>query len=92
MLQKSNPQLSATEPKSLRCVAPPYRGATRNSSRNNTDALMASAMRACDHWGDSPASRDDMRRQIAEVPPHLRAELLAHFRTHYPEPEANPWQ
>ncbi|HRN76600.1 hypothetical protein [Ottowia sp.] len=53
---------------------------------------MASAMRACDHWGDSPASRDDMRRQIAEVPPHLRAELLAHFRTHYPEPEANPWQ
>lgn len=47
--------------------------------------LLAAAMRACDRWGDSPAARDEMRRQVAEVPPEHRAGLLAHFERTYPE-------
>lgn len=36
-------------------------------------------LRACDHWGDREATRQDMRHQVAEVPPEHRAKLLTHF-------------
>ena len=56
-----------------------------------TTRLLAASMRACDHWNDSPAARQDMRHQIAEVPPEQRAELLAHFERAYPTQEIDPW-
>ena len=46
--------------------------------------LLAAAMRACDHWGDGPEAREQMRRECLETPPHLRADLLEHFRREYP--------
>lgn len=45
--------------------------------------LIRAAMRACDHHGDGPASRDQMRRECRETPEHLRADLLAHFTRTY---------
>ncbi|WP_377561306.1 hypothetical protein [Ottowia beijingensis] len=48
-------------------------------------------MRACDHWGDSPAARQEMRRQLAEVPPEHHAALLEHFERAYPAQEIDPW-
>lgn len=56
-----------------------------------TTRLLAASMRACDHWNDSPAARQEMRRQFAAVPPEYRAELLAHFERAYPVQEADPW-
>ncbi|MEZ5608791.1 MAG: hypothetical protein R3E52_17190 [Burkholderiaceae bacterium] len=55
------------------------------SGQQVAERLLAAAMRACDRWGDSPAARSEMRRQIAEVPPEHRAGLLAHFERTYPE-------
>lgn len=46
--------------------------------------LIESAMQACDHHGDGPEAREAMRRDCLETPPHLRADLLAHFRGTYP--------
>ena len=88
MLQTTDPQLFATESKELRCVAPPYRGCNTLLLAQR-DPLLDAAMRACAHWGDSEAARQEMRRQIAEVPHEHRAELLAHFLSAYPE-GANP--
>ncbi len=48
--------------------------------------LIEAAMRACDHFGDSEASRDQMRTDCANVPPHQRADLREHFRRSYPAP------
>lgn len=48
------------------------------------DQLNAAADRACDHWNDSDAARQEMRRQIAETPPEHHADLLAHFEREYP--------
>lgn len=45
--------------------------------------LIHAAMRACDYWGDSAASRAPMRQACIDTPPHLRADLLEHFRTMY---------
>lgn len=45
--------------------------------------LLAAAMRACDHHGDGPEARAEMSRQCLRTPPHLREDLLAHFRTVY---------
>lgn len=56
----------------------------------SAEELIEAAMRACDHWGDSPQARDDMRRQCKEIPVHLRGELMEHFRTSYPEKTAKP--
>ncbi len=84
MLQTTDPQLSATESKELRCVAPPYRGCNTQLLAQR-DPLLAAAMRACDQWADSETARQEMRRQIAEVPPEHRAEMLAHFLNAYPE-------
>lgn len=89
----------------MRCVAPPYRGCNTQLSAQPTDAkfagavltdpdlrrLQTAAMRACDHWGDDEAARREMRRQVAEVPAHLRAELLQYFDCTYPAQEVDPW-
>jgi len=45
--------------------------------------LMAAAMRACDHWGDSPQAREQMRREILETRPEHREELLQMFKSDY---------
>ena len=66
MLQTTDPQLSATESKELRCVAPPYRGCNTQLLAQR-DPLLAAAMRACDQWADSETARQEMRRQIADV-------------------------
>ena len=36
-------------------------------------------MCACDVYGDSDQAREDMRADVLATPPHLRADLLAHF-------------
>lgn len=45
-----------------------------------TFRLLNAAMRVCDHYGDDEAAREAMRVQCLEVPEHLHAELLEHFR------------
>lgn len=45
--------------------------------------LLNEAMRVCDLWRDSQAARDQMRDDIYQTPPHLRADLLEHFRQTY---------
>lgn len=89
MLQINSQKLSATESKELQLVAPPYKGCNMQRLAQRETPLLAAAMRACDHWHDSEAARQEMRRQIAAVPPEHRADLLAHFRSAYPE-GANP--
>lgn len=54
------------------------------AARQTAAHLIEAAMRACDHWGDSPQAREQMRQECAEVPPHQLDELLAHFRQAYP--------
>lgn len=54
-------------------------------ARETTNALVEAAMRACDHHGDGPAAREEMRRQCLETPPHLHADLADHFRKNYPQ-------
>ena len=46
--------------------------------------LLTNAMQVCDRWRDSDDAREQMRRECLETPPHLRADLLAHFRGTYP--------
>lgn len=50
-----------------------------------TEVLVNAAMRACDHWGDSPAAREQMRQDIHDTPAHLRADLLEHLQAAYPK-------
>jgi hypothetical protein len=45
--------------------------------------LIQAAMHACDHWNDSETAREEMRHQCNQTPPHLRGDLLAHFRAAY---------
>ena len=47
--------------------------------------LLGAAMRACDHWRDGPEAREQMKKEVMETPPHLRADLLDHFRQNYPD-------
>lgn len=47
--------------------------------------LVEAAMRACDSWKDGGPSREQMRSDCANVPPHQRADLRDHFRRSYPE-------
>ncbi len=51
-----------------------------------TVELLTAAMRACDHWGDGPEAREQMRQQCMEVPPHQRQDLLEHLQRQYPKP------
>ncbi len=45
--------------------------------------LLDAAMLVCDHWQDGPEARDRMRQDVIQTPPHLRADLLAHFQRAY---------
>lgn len=42
--------------------------------------LLEAAMRVCDAWNDSEAAREQMRQDLLQTPPHLRADLLEHFK------------
>lgn len=53
------------------------------AARATTAALIDAAMRACDHHGDSEPARQQMREQCLALPPHLQADLLAHFQRAY---------
>lgn len=53
-------------------------------AHDNTQQLLAAAMRACDHHGDGPAAREEMRQSVLETPGHLRADLLEHLQQAYP--------
>ena len=53
------------------------------NAHTTTVQLVAAAKRACDHWGDSPTAREQMRQDVASTPPHLRADLLQHFQDTY---------
>lgn len=48
-----------------------------------TNQLLLAAMRACDCRGDGPEAREQMHQDCLNTPPHLRADLLAHFRETY---------
>lgn len=64
-------------------------------SNQLTRQLLQATMRACNHWGDSQAAREQMRQQCLDTPPHLRADLLQHLRSTYPGGNAshsNPTQ
>lgn len=45
--------------------------------------LLDAAMRACDHFQDSPEMREKMRQDLLQVPAHAQPELLEHFRREY---------
>lgn len=51
----------------------------------SAEELLAAAMRACDHWGDGPAAREQMVKDCLDTPPELRQELREHFDNTYPE-------
>lgn len=55
----------------------------QESSQLTAD-LMRAAMHACDRWKDSPAAREQMRRDVLGTPLHQRADLLQHLRSTYP--------
>ena len=42
--------------------------------------LIEAAMVVCDRHGDDDVARQEMRDQCLELPPHLQADLLEHFR------------
>ena len=48
-----------------------------------TADLLKAAMRVCDQYGDGDAARAQMRLACLDTPPHLRADLLAHFTQIY---------
>lgn len=50
-----------------------------------THQLLWAAMVACDYHGDGPEAREQMRQDCLNTPPHLRADLLEHFRSTYPK-------
>lgn len=53
------------------------------SAHETTELLLTAAMWACDHYGDSEAMREEMRRDCLDTPPHLRANLLVHVSQTY---------
>jgi len=50
------------------------------ATRATTDAVIESAMRRCDEYGDNEAAREQMRQDCINTPTHLQADLLAHFQ------------
>ncbi|WP_423460390.1 hypothetical protein [Ottowia sp. VDI28] len=51
----------------------------------SADELIEAAMRACNHYNDSEAAREQMRIECLEIPPDQRAGLLDYFRRTYPK-------
>lgn len=45
--------------------------------------LLAAAMRACDHYNDGHAAREQMVKDCLDTPPELRGELREHFINTY---------
>lgn len=45
--------------------------------------LLAAAMHVCELFGDTEAAREQMRADCLALPPHLQADLRAHFRKAY---------
>lgn len=45
--------------------------------------LVAGAMKACNHFNDSAVAREEMRRQVLEVPRDQWQGLIVHFNTTY---------
>lgn len=58
------------------------------ASARLTSELLVAARRACDHWGDGPTAREQMRQDCLGTPPHQRADLLRHLRAAYSAPVA----
>ena len=58
------------------------------AARATAAEVVDAAMLACDYWGDRPAAREQMRRDVEATPEHLRADLLEHFRAAYPRKAA----
>ena len=54
-------------------------GAAVRSARQNVSPLMAAALQAarlvCDDYGDSPAAREDMKRDVLATPSELLVDL-----------------
>lgn len=48
--------------------------------------LIGAAMRVCDMHCDGEQAREDMRSDCLNTPLHLRADLLDHFNSLFPEP------
>lgn len=59
--------------------------ASIQESARITAKLLDAAMRACDHWGDGPQAREQMRQDCLNTPHRQRADLLAHFLATYPK-------
>lgn len=51
----------------------------------STAQLVEAVMRCCDHWQDSHTAREQMRQDVIDTPPHLRADLLLHLTSAYPK-------
>lgn len=49
------------------------------------EALLAEADRVCDHWGDGPEARAQMREDVLAVAKDQWRDLLDHFRRAYPK-------
>lgn len=49
------------------------------ATRATTDAVIASAMRRCDEFGDNDQAREQMRRDCLATPAHLHQDLLDLF-------------
>lgn len=77
-------RLTDAEKAAIRAHKPELIAAIQESARQ-TSELLTAAMRACDAWSDSPAARDQMRREVLETPPHLRADLRELFLNTYPK-------
>ena len=56
------------------------------NSEPNLSELSDAAMRACDFHGDGADARGQMHQDCFNTPPHLRADLLEHFRQTCPPP------
>lgn len=52
-------------------------------AHQTTLELIEAAMRACDHHGDGPEAREQMRRECHETPPALREDLRDHLKQTY---------
>lgn len=54
-----------------------------HDAEDTTAELLRVSMRACDHHGDGEQARADMQADVNATPPHLRGDLLEHFRKTY---------
>ena len=54
-----------------------------HDASQTTAALIEAAMLASDHFGDGPEAREQMRLECLDTPAHLKADLLAHFKSAY---------